>query len=324
MGKLQITLGCGNYDRTQALRDGRVQPEGIELNYLALTPPQLFPRMLEHREFEASELSLSGFLKSRCRDNPPFIAIPVFPSRAFRHSILYVNTDSGIDRPQDLRGKRLGATEYTSTASVWVRGILQHEYGVHSEDIHWLITEPPQGRGGPRPASGRGSVEILPPGKNLTPMLVSGEIDALMSLHPVLSSVQGNPKLRRLFPNFKEVEKEYYLKTKIIPIMHVVVLRSDVYERYPWAATSLYNAFQEAKDLCLDSMRKAGAPPVTLHWFLAELEEERALFGDDLYPYGLEPNRHVLETLISYAREQGIIDRPLEVESLFAPNTLGN
>jgi len=319
MGKLQLTFACGNYDRTQALRDGRVQPDGIDLNYLALTPPQLFPRMLEHREFEASELSLSGFLKSCCRDNPPFIAIPVFPSRAFRHSILYVNTDSGIDRPQDLKGKRLGASEYSSTASVWVRGILQHEYGVHLDEIHWLITEPPKGRD---VAPGRGKFEIAPAGKDLIQMLSSGEIDALMSLHPVLSSVPGNQKVRRLFPNFKEVEKEYYLKTKIIPIMHIVVLRSDIYERYPWAATSLYRAFQEAKNLCLDSMLTAGAPPITLHWFLAELEEERELFGDDLYPYGLEPNRHVLETLISYAREQGMIDRSLEVESLFASETL--
>lgn len=322
MGKLSITLGCGDYDRTRALRDGLVRVEGIDLNYLCLTPPQLFPRMLAHREFEASELSLAGFLKSRCQDDPPFVAIAVFPSRAFRHSTLYVNTDAGIERPQDLKGKRLGITEYSSTAAVWVRGTLQHEYGVRPEEIRWVVGAPEGGRGPARPESGKPWIENLTPGKDVRRMLASGELDALMSLWPPPAFLQGHAKIRRLFPQFKEVEKEYYRKTGIHPIMHVVVLRRDIYERHPWVAASLRDAFQEAKRICLDGLLKAGAPPVSLHWYLAELEEERAFFGDDLYPYGLEPNRRVLETLISYAREQGIIDRPLEVENLFAPNAV--
>lgn len=327
MEKLHLTVACGDYDRTKALQDGTVQPEGIRLNYLPLQAEEIFWRMGGHREFDASEMSLSNQITMVSRGNSPFMAIPVFPSRFFRHSCIFINTDSGIQKPQDFKGKKVGAPEYSITAAVWIRGMLQDDYGVKSHEMEWLV-------GGQEETGRKERVALqLPPEIRVTPiaddktlngMLESREIDALISARAPSSFVKGSPKIRRLFPNYKEVEIDYYKRTKIFPIMHVLVIRRALYEQHPWVARSLYKAFSEAKERAIGAMLKiTNTHAATLPWLFAEVEELKSLFGADWWPYGIEPNRHVLETLTRYMQEQGLIERPVKVEEIFAPNVVG-
>jgi len=325
MGKIRLTLACWDYDRTRALQEGRVEVEGVDLTYLPLRVEETFWRMLRYQEFDACELSMGSYLIARDKGHPPFVAIPVFPSRAFRHSCIFINTGAGIQEPKDLIGKRVGIPEYQMTMAIWVRGILQHEYGVPPEKISWFT--------GGQEEPGRmdkvrhdlpQSIDIrsIGPEQTLSSMLESGEIDALMSTYLPLPFVRRSPKVRRLIPNFREVEREYYRRTKIFPIMHCVALREDIYQSYPWVAQSLYKAFCEAKRYCQVSMYEFSALKYMLAWSIAEMEEEMEIFGEDLWPYGLEANRHGLETLVDYAHEQGLIKEKVDVRDLFAPNTL--
>src|SRR3989338_3491694 len=222
---------------------------------------------------------------SRDKGHPPLIAIPVFPSRAFRHSCIYINTDSGIKEPKDLIGKRVGVAEYQITMAIWARGTLQHEYGVPPEKMKWFTGgEEQPGRVDKVNHDLPPSIDIRPigPEQTLSSMLESGEIDAMMSAHMPLSFVRRSPKVRRLIPNFREVEKDYYRRTKILPIMHTVALREDVYQRHPWVAQALFKAFCEAKAICQASMYDSSALKYMLAWSIAEMEEERELFGDCL------------------------------------------
>lgn len=326
MEKLHLTVACGDYDRTKALLDGSVQPEGIRLNYLPLQAEEIFWRMGGHKEFDASEMSLSNQITMVSRGNPPFVAIPVFPSRFFRHSCVFINVDSGIKRPEDLKGKKIGAPEYSITAAVWIRGMLQDDYGVKTHEMQWFVggqEEPGRKERVALKLPPEIKVAPIPNDKTLNGMLESGEIDALISARAPSSFVKGSPKVQRLFPNYKEVEVDYYRRTKIFPIMHVLVIRGDVYERHPWVARSLYKAFCEAKDRAIQAMRITNTLVCSLPWLFAEIEQVKQLFGSDWWPYGIEPNRHVLETLIRYMGEQGLIDRPLKVEEVFAPSTAG-
>ncbi len=326
MEKLHFTVACGDYDRTKALQDGTVQPEGIRLNYISLQAEEIFFRMGGHREFDASEMSLSNHITLVSRGNPPFAAIPVFPSRFFRHSCIFINTESGIRKPQDLKGKRVGAPEYSITAAVWIRGMLQDDYGVRTADIQWLI-------GGQEEPGRKERVALrLPPeirvtsiaeDETLNGLLEGGKIDALISARAPSSFVKGSPKIQRLFPNYKEVEMDYYKRTKIFPIMHVLVIRKEVYDRYPWVARSLYKAFCQAKDHAIKNMHITNTLVCTLPWLFAEMEQLKQIFGPDWWPYGIEPNRHMLETLIRYMGEQGLVDKTMKVEELFAPNVAG-
>ncbi|MGH7768076.1 MAG: ABC transporter substrate-binding protein [Candidatus Binatia bacterium] len=326
MEKLQLTVACGDYDRTKALQVGTVQPEGIALNYLPLQAEEIFWRMSNYREFDASEMSLSNHITMVSRGNSPFVAVPVFPSRFFRHSCIFINSDAGIKGPQDFRGKKIGAPEYSITAAVWIRGFLNDDYGVKASDMHWFV-------GGQEEPGRKERVRLnLPPeikvspiadDKTLNGMLESGEIDALISARSPSSFVKGSPKIRRLFPNYKEVEMDYYNRTKIFPIMHVLVVRKEVYDRNPWVARSLYKAFSEAKDRAIQAMHVSNTLACTLPWQFAEMELLKSLFGADWWPYGVEPNRHLLETLIRYMGEQGLIDRPVKMDELFAPNIAG-
>ena len=325
MGKIRLTLACWDYDRTRALQEGRVEVEGVELTYLPLRVEETFWRMLRYQEFDACELSMGSYLIARDKGHPPFVAIPVFPSRAFRHSCIFINTGAGIQEPKDLIGKRVGVPEYQMTMAIWVRGILQHEYGVPPEKISWFT--------GGQEEPGRidkvrhdlpQSIDIrsIGPEQTLSSMLESGEIDALMSTYLPLPFVRRSPKVRRLIPNFREVEREYYRRTRIFPIMHCVALREEVYQSYPWVAQSLYKAFCEAKRYCQASMYEFSALKYMLAWSIAEMEEELEIFGEDLWPYGLEANQHGLETLVQYAHEQGLIEKRIDSKSLFVPNTL--
>ena len=325
MGKIRLTLACWDYDRTRALQEGAVQVEGVDLTYLPLRVEETFWRMLRYQEFDAAELSMGSYLMARDKGFPKLIAIPVFPSRAFRHSCIYINTDSGIKEPKDLVGKRVGVPEYQITMAVWARGILQHEYGVKPEQMKWFTGgEEHPGREDKIKHNLPASIDIRPigPDQMLSSMLESGGIDAMISAHMPSPFVRRSPKVKRLIPNFPAVEKDYYRRTKIFPIMHTVGLREEVYEKHPWVAQSLYKAFEESKRICKESMYEFSALKYMLPWSIAEMEENREIFGDDGWPYGLEANRHVLETLVRYTHEQGLISKPLDVKSLFASNTL--
>ena len=301
--------------------DGSVQPEGIELNYIASQPPDIFWRMLQFNEFEISEMSLSNYATLVSTGEARFVAIPVFPSRVFRHGYFFINTEKGIKTPADLKGKRGGVPEYTMTAAVYMRGLLQHEYGVKPSDVEWV-----QGRadrlGRKLPADIR--LTQAPPGTELGDLLERGEIDFMMTANNPLAFRRGSPKVRRLFPNYPEVEKDYYRRTKIYPIMHTVVIRNDVYERDPWVALSMYKALCRAKDYAYHLLADMGSPKVSSAWLQPLIEEEKAVLGPDWFAYGIEPNRPSIEALLQYTHEHGLTDRRVKLEELFAPSTLRN
>ena len=321
MSTLPLSMACNLTDRTAALYDGRISPQGIDLNFIELEIEEIFWRMLRHQEFDVAELSMSSYLMARDQGSPAFMAIPVFPSRSFRHSGIFVNTEVGIDGPEDLSGRRVGVPEYQLTAMLWIRGILQHQYGVHPSEIRWLqggIEEP----GRPEKlALDIEDVEIsmIAEGETLSAMLERGDIDAMLS--PRTPSSMASPSVGRLFPDFRAVERDYYAETGHFPIMHTVVMRQDVYEADPWIAMELAKAFVEAKADCLAEMEKTNALHTTLPWFHQEFEATKELMGEDFWPYGLEDNRATLETMVEFSYEQGLIGEPLAVDDLFAPET---
>jgi 4,5-dihydroxyphthalate decarboxylase len=316
---LRLTFACGPYDRTAALREKLISPEGIELNYLTMQPAEIFWRMLQFKEFDASEMSLSNYTTTLMQPNPPFIAIPVFPSRVFRHGYFFINTQKGISSPADLRGKRGGVPEYSMTAAVYMRGLLQHEYGVKPSDVEWV-----QGRadrlGRKLPADIR--LTQAPAGVELGDMLERGAIDFLMTANNPLSFRRGAPTVRRLFADYAAEEKAYYRRTKIYPIMHTVVIRRDIYDRDPWVALSLYKALCQAKMYAYDQLADLGSPKASFAWLQPLLEEEQAVIGKDWFPYGIEQNRPSIEALLQYTHEHGLTDRRLTIEELFAPSTM--
>ena len=324
MGNIHLTLACEDYDRTRPLKDGRIKPEGIELNYLVLSVEEIFWRMMKYEEFDASELSMGAFLTAAAQGRRPFIAIPVFPSRTFRHRCIFINTTSGIERPEDLRGKRMGVPEYSMTAAVWLRGLFQHEYGVPPEEIDWVQAgEEHPGRKDrvdfEMPAGLRMESR---PDSTLNAMIESGEIDAMMSPRMPTCFLNGSRRVGRLFPNYKQAEMEYFRKTGIFPIMHVMVIRRAIYDAHPWVAQSLYKGFCAAKDLCMKELHDTNVLRVSLPWTSAEYEETRALMTADYWPYGIAPNRANLETLHSYLYEQGLIKQRLNLDELFAHETV--
>lgn len=325
MSKLKLTFACWDYDRTRALADGSVRPEGIDLNYLNLVVEETFFRMARHREFDCCEMSLSSYVASLQRDDPPFIAIPTFPSRFFRHSCIFVAAKSGIRRPEDLKGKRVGTPEYQLTAPVWIRGILSDDYGVKVTDYEHLSGgEEQPGRDEKLRIDLPAAIRLRSIGETqtLSQMLADGEIDALVSPRTP-STLRKRPNdVQRLFPDFVAAEKAYYAKTRIFPIMHTVVIRRDVYEANPWVAQSLYKALEESKAKAMALYGQTAAMPAMLPWLVAHLEEARSILGEDWWPYGLEPNRHVLETFLRYHHEQGLSKRRLKPEELFARETL--
>jgi len=247
----------------------------------------------------------------------------VFPSRTFRHRCIFVNTSSGIQRPEDLRGKRMGVPEYSMTAAVWLRGLFEHEYGIPPKDIHWI-------QAGEENPGRKDRVDFeMPAGvrleskadRTLNEMIETGEIDAMMSPRMPSCFLQGSPRVRRLFPNYKQAEMDYFKKTGLFPIMHVIVIKRSIYDREPWVAQTLYKAFCEAKDLCMRELYDTNILRVSLPWTSAEYEETRDLMTADYWPYGLAPNRANLETLHGYLYEQGLIKQKLDLDELFARET---
>jgi 4,5-dihydroxyphthalate decarboxylase len=317
MAKLKLTLACGSYDRTRALIDGSVQPEGIDLNYVTLGPGEIFWRMLNNEEFDASEMSLSTYTILRSQGDERFIALPVFPSRIFRHGCVYVNTDSGIEKPQGLRGKRFGVGDYQMTAAVWVRGFLQHEYQVLPEEMHWVTAAPVCG-GIELPAKVR--ISHIDAGQSLERMLETGEIDALASVVMPQSLFAEKPVVKRLFPNYREVETDYYRRTRIFPIMHTLVLKTEIFRREPWAAISLYKAFVQAKDANYKRLYDSNTLGASLPWLIDEIENARRIFGPEIWDYSIEGSRPTLEAFVQYLDEQKLTRRRMTVEGLFVSN----
>lgn len=325
MSKLRLSFACWNYDRTRALLEGRIPVDGIDLTYLNLPVEETFFRMLRHHEFDVAEMSLSSYVMSRFADSPPFIAIPVFPSRFFRHSSIYVNRHSGIAEPKDLIGKRVGTPEFQMTAGVWIRGILSDEYQVPVTGVDYFNGgEEQPGRGEKLkldlPAGIR--LQAIPETRTLAAMLDSGEIDALYTARMPSTFTHGSGAVRRLFEDYPAVERAYYLKTKIFPVMHTVVIRRDVYEKYPWVAQSLYKAFVLAQREVYQDLYQTAALKYMLPWLIRHVEDTRALMGQDFWAYGFEPNVHVLETFLRYSFEQGLSKRRLKPNELFAKESL--
>ncbi len=325
MSKLRLSFACWNYDRTRALMDGSVQPDGIDLNYLNLPVEETFFRQARFREFDVCEMSLSSYCVSLNRPDKPFIALPIFPSRFFRHSCIYINANSGIKEPKDLIGKRIASPEYQMTAPVWIRGILSDHYGVPVDAQPYLYGgEEETGRIEKLILDLPPNIKVSPigPDQTLTQMLHTGELDALYTARMPSSFLKGDGKVKRLFENYGEIERAYYRQTKIFPIMHTVVMRRDVYEANRWIAQSLTKAFIEAQRRTYEDLKETAALKAMLPWLNDHIDETMREMGSDWWSYGLDKNRHVLETFTRYHLEQGLSKRLLTVDELFAPESL--
>ena len=325
MTKLNLSFACWNYDRTNALRDGRVSVEGINLNYLDMPVEETFFRMARFREFDVSEMSLSSYCLSLHRPDRPFVALPIFPSRFFRHSCIYVNANSGINEPKDLIGKRIANPEYQMTAPVWIRGILSEHYGVPVDAQPYLFGgEEEVGRIEKLKLQLPPNIQVHPigPTQTLSQMLYDGEIDALYTARMPSSFLKGDGRVRRLFADYAPVERAYYRQTGIFPIMHTVVIRREVYEANRWIAQSLTKAFIEAQKHTYQDLTETAALKVMLPWLTAHVEDTRAEMGNDWWSYGLEKNHAVLDTFTRYHHEQGLSPRKLDPTELFAPESL--
>lgn len=326
MNSIPISVVSDDYDRVQALKSGRVRIEGCAINYIDSSPADTFHRLFNDHEFDVSEMSFSTYLLARSRGNWPYRAVPVFLSRVFPHCSIYIRTDRGIEKPGDLRGRRIGIPNYHFTRGLCVRGMFQDEYGLKPEDSLWLIggidrpggleylaMEPPEGV----------DVRTIEPSKHLGAMLAEGEIDAIISYRDPRVFTDGRPNIARLFPDFRTAEQAYFAKTGIFPIMHVLGIREDLLERHPWIADNIVQAFDQAKSLCMPRLTDLDALAVSLPWLVAETEATIALMGSDFWPYGIEKNRKTIQAQIRWSYEQGISDRIFEIEDLFYPTNLG-
>ena len=328
MGKtenLRLTLACWDYDRTRAIMENRVQFDGIDLTYLNLIVEETFFRQMRHHEFEVSEISFSSYLVSMFHPDPPLIGIPVFPSRSFRHSGIYLNADAGIREPKDLIGKRIGCAEYQLTANVWIRGILNDEYGVTPSSFTTVIgglEETGRVEKAALSLPAEITIERIGPTQTLSAMLESGEIDALFSPRAPSSFSRGTGKVRRLFENTHAAEREYFERTRIFPIMHLVAIRRDVYEKHRWVAQALYKGFTEAQRMAYEDLHQTAALKVMLPWLIQHLADTEKLMGKDFWPYGYQPNVEAITRLLRYHHEQGLSKRQLKPEEIFAPETL--
>ncbi len=325
MSKIPLTVACWDYDRTRALFDGRVRIEGCDANFLGLPVEETFLRALKSAEFDVAELSLSSYSMLHSKGQCPYIAIPVFLSRMFRHSAIYVRSDRGIDKPSDLIGRRIGVPEYQLTAPVWVRGMLQSEYGVKPSDIQWVT-------GGVEQSGRKEKVALKLPddirigpieaGATLSDALAKGELDGIIAPRKPSCFGPGKPGVKRLFADYKAAEQAYYGKTGIFPIMHVVGIRRELAEKHPWLPSSVLKAFVQSKDHVLADLAEVAALKATLPWLNEAYEEAVQLFGSDYWSYGLNKNKMVLDAFLEYHHSQGLSVKRLQAEELFHPATL--
>ncbi|MGB5082137.1 MAG: 4,5-dihydroxyphthalate decarboxylase [Burkholderiales bacterium] len=323
MEKLAITLAIGDYDHTRDVATGEVPIQGVSLNVLYLRPEEMFFRFTFFREWEVSEMSMGKYVSLRSQNDESIAAIPVFPSRAFRHSMLYVREGGKITRPEQLKGARIGVPEWAQTAVIYARGYLQHQARVPLESVEWV-------QAGVNEAGRVEKVKLkLPAGvslrvepeRSLNDMLLAGAIDAALSARPPRALGRG---IRRLFPDYEPVEAAYFKETGIFPIMHVIAIKADLLQRHPWLAMNLYKAFDEAKRRSLARFSDITAAHAPLAWLPSHAERMKSLFGEDFWPYGLEPNRTTLQAFVDFAHEQGVCHRRLELEELFPAQVLAS
>ncbi len=325
MSKLNLSFACWNYDRTRPLLDGSIQCDGINLNYLNLPVEETFFRMARYQEFDIAEMSLSSYCVSLNRADKPFIAIPVFPSRFFRHSCIYINANSGIKEPKDLIGKRIASPEYQMTAPVWIRGILSDHYQVPIDAQPYLFGgEEETGRIEKLKLELPQNIKVHPiqPHQTLSQMLYDGELDALYTARMPSSFLKGDGRVKRLFENYPEVELNYYKETQIFPIMHTIVIKREVYEANRWIAQSLTKAFYAAQKIIYADLAETAALKTMLPFLSAHVDATRRDFGVDWWPYGFEKNVKTLETFTRYHLEQGLSKSKLNPIELFAPESL--
>ncbi|OCK76826.1 hypothetical protein K432DRAFT_462302 [Lepidopterella palustris CBS 459.81] len=322
---IQCSFASVLYDRMVPLALGEVQPAGLSLNFIDVPHPrQIFDRMIGNREFDTSELSASEYITRHVSGDKSFVALPAFPLRAFRHKEICVNTNI-VKEPKDLKGKRVGIQIYTMTAGVWIRGLLQHEYGVDLSTIEWV-----EGKmDGPGP---HGKPSILPPlapvtitqnmdpARSLSDLLEAGDIAATIGAQmPECLGKARAPHIRRLFPDYKAVEIDYYKRTGIFPIMHVVAMQREYYEANRFAASALFDALDRSKELARKRMEASSIGRYMLPWLPEHVNEIREVFGGDFWPYGVEKNRKTLEMLVQFLYEQSMISKKVPIEELFAP-----
>ena len=323
MSKLSLTMAIPEYDHTRDVVSGRVPVEGIDLTCLIYPVEEIFYRFIVYKEFDVAEISFAKYSALIAQGNTDFFALPVFPSRVFRHSSLYVRTDGPIKKITDLKGRKVGIPEWAQTAAVYSRGFLQDQYGIDLASIHWVqagVNQP--GRIEKVDLNLPKGVEITRiADKSLNEMLLSGEIDAALVARPPDAFVKGNPKIRRLFDDFMDVEIDYYKKTGIFPIMHAVAVRRDVLDKNPWVARNLFTAFEEAKRRSIERVFDATVSLFPIPWYFEHARRGMELFGKDYFPYGIEPNRRTLEAFLKWGHEQGVCKRLVAVDEMF-PDSL--
>jgi len=326
---LKLSLACWVYDRTRPIMDGRVKVEGVEISYLPLWVQETFARMLRHREFDVSEMSFGGYVQSLGLKEKPFVAIPVFPSRMFRHRSIYVNVESGVKEPRDLVGKKVGVPEYRQTAVVWIKGILADYYNLPVDSVTYYTGQLERegfdlsGTEDVDKYRLKGvKVEHVGKERSLSEMLEVGEIQALYSARAPSPFLRGSGKVVRLFPNYPEEERKYFKASGVFPIMHIMVIRRDVYESNRWLALSLYKAFSKAKELAYRELEETGVLKYMLPWLHHHLEETREVMGRDYWPYGVKANYQTIDSFLRYCYQQGVADRLYKPEEIFAEETL--
>lgn len=322
MSKLKISFACCPYDRLNPIISGRVPVEGCECNFFPMRPEELFPRVYTTQDFDVTELSASSHILTTLRGDANYVAIPAFVSRVFRHGDIYIRTDRGIRRPEDLRGKVVGVPEYQMTAALWIRGILSDEYGVKTSDISWRnggLQKP--GRGERTPISLPPQIELktIPPDKTLSGMLADGELDALITAVQPRCYAEKAPNVDRLFPNYRAVEEAYFRKTGMFPIMHLMAVRKSLAQEHPWLAGNVFKACLQARNLAAEEMKSTGMFYAMLPWLSDDLRRAYEVMGPNIWPYGVSANRKDLEAMLRWSFEQGLSPRQGTVEEIFAP-----
>lgn len=324
MSKLSLSLAVGAYEHVRDLAAGAIPIEGIELTTVHSAIEDVLYRTHNHAEWHVAELGMGGYVARLSRGEQPYVALPVFTSRVFRHSCIYVRRDAGIHTPADLNGKRIGMPEWGMAAAVWARGMLTDEHGLDPRSIRWVqggLYQPGRvDRSAPDPALGLRYESRAD--RSLSELLAEGEIDALFSARVPELMNRPDPPIRRLFDNLQATETDYWRRTGVFPVMHMVGVRRDVYEQHRWVAQELYRAFLASKDRSLERARDTAGAYFPVPLLLYAVQAAQAIGGDDFWPYGVERNHATLDTFLRYAHTQGITQRRLAVEELFAPETL--
>ncbi len=324
MARLPISLACCAYDRTTAIFDGRAPIEGCEVFATPMHPEEAFHRAFKYQEFDVTELSFSSYMMTTARGESPYIGIPAFVSRLFRHSAIYIRTDRGITSPEDLKGKLVGVPEYQMTAALWARGILEDEYGVRPSDIRWRnggLEEAGREERSPLSLPDEIELESLPVDQTLSQWLAEGKLDALVTAREPSCFLRGAPGVGRLFPDYPTVEAAYHEKTGMFPIMHLIGVRRSIYEKHPWVAVNVYDAFLRAKAFAYEELGRIGHLHATLPWPVAAFEHASRTMGADYWSYGAQANAPEIAAMTRYSHDQGLSERLLGAEDLFAPST---